>query len=121
MIDHTMLRAAFDRELHDARKARNTDDADGEWRHLERAHIVSQPAAWLHTRSHVQMIRDAVRHRDARELAGQMFRLAVAAPASMAGRYPVGNSGGARVRATKPVPIPEDLQALLAPYQKVGS
>jgi hypothetical protein len=38
------------------------------------------------------MLRYGLRHRDLREIAGQMLRLTVAAPGSWTGRYPVGNT-----------------------------
>ena len=38
-----------------------TSDAD-RWSHLERAHILSQPQPWLHTRNHVAMLNLAVVH-----------------------------------------------------------
>ena len=63
------------------------------WPYLERAHIVSQPWAWPHTRVHVQMLKVAVRQRDRRELLGQVIRAVVAGPGSLAGRYPLGNTG----------------------------
>jgi hypothetical protein len=42
-------------------------------------------------------------------------RLTVAGPGSLTGRYPVGNTGGARVNALTPMPIPADLAPLLSP------
>ena len=44
---------------------------------------------------------------------GQIVRLVVAGPGSLIRRYPVGNTGRARVRATQPMPIREDLAELL--------
>jgi hypothetical protein len=96
-----------------ARQARADDEADGETNHLERAHVVSQPIALLHIRTHVAMLRKAIRHRDGREIAGQLVRLLVAGPGSALGRYPLGNTGGANVNAMRPMPIPADLQAAL--------
>ena len=43
------------------------------WSHLERAHILSQPWAWPHTRVHAVMLRQAVRDRDVREVMGQLL------------------------------------------------
>jgi hypothetical protein len=60
------------------------------------------------------MFANAWRRRDARELLGQLVRLVVAGPASLVGRYPSGNTGGADVSALRPMPIPEDLVPLLA-------
>jgi hypothetical protein len=54
-----------------------------------------------------------VRRRDVHEFFGQVFRLLVAGPGSLTGRYPVGNTGGANVSAFKPMAIPEDLRAAL--------
>jgi hypothetical protein len=60
------------------------------------------------------MLGVAWRERDRREVTGQLVRLVVAGPGSATGRYPVGNSGRARVPATLPMPLPDDLAALLA-------
>ena len=80
-----------------------------EWRHLERAHILSQPKAVLHVRTHVAMLAAGIRRHDRREIVGQLLRLLVAGPGSLTGRYPVGNTGGADVSALTPMPIPDDL------------
>ena len=45
--------------------ARTGDDP---WPSLERAHLLSQPWAWPHTRVHLAMLRLAVRQRDGREV-----------------------------------------------------
>ena len=55
----------------------------------------------------------ALRRHDRHELVGQFFRIIVAAPGSMTGKYPVGNTGGADVSAFRPMPIPDDLRAAL--------
>lgn len=83
------------------------------WRHLERAHIVSQPDPWLHTCNHAAMLVLALRQHDRREAVGQVLRLIVAAPGSMTGRYPVGNTGRVAAGLMNPMPIPEDLAAAL--------
>jgi Protein of unknown function (DUF3703) len=109
----TRLRAAWAAELAAARAARSSGDTSAEWTHLERAHILSQPIAGPHVRTHVAMFAAALRRRDGHELAGQLFRIVVAAPGSMTGKYPVGNTGGADVSAFAPMTIPADLQPLL--------
>jgi hypothetical protein len=96
-----------------AHTARQQADVDDEWRHLERAHVLSQPMAGPHVRTHVAMLRYGLRHRDGREIVGQLVRLVVAAPGTWTGRYPVGNTGGANVSAVKPMSIPDDLLAVL--------
>lgn len=87
--------------------------ASDPWPSLERAHIASQPWAWAHTRVHAAMLRVAWRQRDRHELVGQLIRLAVAGPGSLAGRYPPGNTGRATMGLTEHGPIPADLAALL--------
>ncbi len=72
-----------------------------------------RPLVGAHVRTHVSMFAVALRHRDRHELVGQLFRLVVAGPASMAGKYPVGNTGGADVSAFASMPIPDDLRPLL--------
>ncbi|MFD4140314.1 MULTISPECIES: DUF3703 domain-containing protein [unclassified Streptomyces] len=83
------------------------------WRAVERAHILSQPWPGAHTRTHAVMLRLAVRDRDLLEVLGQLVRLVVAAPGSAAGRYPTGNTGRTRAGLTTPMPVPDDLAALL--------
>ena len=109
----TRLRAAWAAELDSARAARSKGDTRAEWTHLERAHILSQPVAGPHVRTHVAMFTTALRRRDRHELVGQLFRMIVAAPGSITGKYPVGNTGGADVSAFAPMPIPDDLRPLL--------
>ena len=58
------------------------------WPHLERAHILSQPWAWPHTKVHAVMFRQALGDRDVREVMGQLLRLGVAGPGSLVGKYP---------------------------------
>ena len=103
-------RLVYRREMDAARKA---DDSLVRWRHLERAHIVSQPDPWLHTCNHAAMLGLAVRQRDRREALGQVLRLIVAAPGSITGRYPVGNTGRVTAGLMTPMSIPDDLAAAL--------
>lgn len=110
------LLAAWSDERAAARSARERGDVADEWKHLERAHILSQPMAGLHVRTHLAMLTYAFRRRDPREIVGQLLRLVVAAPGSWTGRYPVGNTGGADVSALRPMPVPEDLRAILDGY-----
>jgi hypothetical protein len=111
--DRTRLSEVWSQEMAAARKAKARKDASAEWTHLERAHILSQPLAGPHVRTHVAMFGVAIRKREPREIIGQAMRLVVAGPGSLTGRYPVGNTGGADVSAFKPMPIPDDLRALL--------
>ena len=87
--------------MHAAHTARSRTENAEEWKHLERAHILSQPSAWLHIRTHGAMFAAALRRRDRHEVLGQIFRLLVAGPGSLTGRYPVGNTGGANVERVR--------------------
>lgn len=110
----TVRRSAWDDERDRARAARSGGDGAAEWRHLERAHILSQPMAWPHLVTHAAMLTAAWRRRDGREIAGQLLRLVLAVPGSVSGRFPAGNTGGADVGAFRPMPVPDDLRSLLA-------
>jgi hypothetical protein len=116
--DRRALQDAWHAERAAARAARHLGEREAEWRHLERAHIVSQPIARLHFASHSAMLAAAVRRRDGREVIGQLARLALAVPGTLSGRYPVGNTGSADVSAFRPMPVPDDLRPLLNREQK---
>lgn len=96
-----------------AAAARATETAAA-WHHLERAHILSQPLVWLHTRVHITMLVLAVRTADLREIEGQIIRLALAGIGSAMGSYPVGNTGRSNVPLAEPMPIPNDLEGILS-------
>jgi hypothetical protein len=109
--DRQAIRRACAGELAAARRARAAGDRRGEWAHLERAHVLSQPLAASHIRAHVAMLAFGIRQRDRHEITGQLVRLVVAGPGSALRRYPLGNTGGADVNALLPLPIPDDLRA----------
>lgn len=103
-------RDAYRREM---AAAKQSPSAQQRWRHLERAHILSQPDPWLHTCNHAAMLALALRQRDRREALGQVVRLIVAAPGSLSGRYPVGNTGRVDAGLMTPMALPADLAALM--------
>lgn len=93
------------------------DDADRVlghlwWSHLERAHILSQPYPWPHTRNHAAMLVLALRQHDRREALGQVVRIIVAArgPLSLL----PGRQYRTRAGLMTPVPIHADLAEALA-------
>lgn len=96
------------------RTARTTNAPEA-WTTLAEAHILSQPWATLHVRTHLEMLRLAVRSRDPREVVGQAIRVIVAAPGSLTGRYPIGNTGRSNVSMFEPMPVPDELAELLPP------
>ncbi len=83
------------------------------WAPLERAHILSQPWAWPHTRVHAAMFATAIRQRDPQETLGQFVRIIVAAPGSLTGRYPIGNTGRTTMALTETAPVPDELGEML--------
>lgn len=109
----TLLRPYVESELSAARTARRARNNNLAWEHLERAHILSQPSARLHTHVHAVMIVVAFAVLDLRELFGQVVRIAVAGIGSLVGRYPIGNTGRARVPIAQPMPVAPDLQVIL--------
>lgn len=86
--------------------------------HLERAHILSQYSTSDHVRVHVAMLRWAWEQKDWREAAGQVVRIIGAATKTALGFVPVGNTGGSNVSPIRPMPLPDDLAAIIARYQR---
>src|SRR4051812_10377721 len=113
LANRSELERAWSTEMTAARDAGRDHELSSQWDHLERAHILSQPLSQLHVRTHAAMLATAVRRREWHETLGQLFRLVVAAPGALTGRYPVGNTGGANVNAVAPMPIPDDLKHVL--------
>lgn len=96
-----------------AKEARLRTDWIKCWQLLEDAHVLSQPWVWPHARVHGSMLVTGWKARDVREVRGQILRLLAGGPASAVGRYPVGNTGRARVSAIQPMPMRPDLAAIL--------
>jgi hypothetical protein len=80
---------------------------------FERAHIIGQKYVIPHTLSHIWMLRIGLRTRNLHEIFGQLLRIPAGILGSAIGFVPVGNTGGANVKALKTMPIPEDLQEIL--------
>jgi hypothetical protein len=102
------IRPYVDSELRAAEQ-----DAAREFAHLERAHVLGQASMREHVRVHWRMLKWAWRHRDARELFGQAFRIAGAATKTFIGLVPEGNTGGANVSPVRPMPIDPELAAII--------
>ncbi|GAB3840951.1 DUF3703 domain-containing protein [Hymenobacter jeollabukensis] len=108
------LRPHYEAELQAAQAAYNRREPTTAFRHLERAHILGQRWALPHTYTHLLMLRHGWRTRDMHEILGQVPRIVFGFFMSMFGRVPTGNTGGANVSPEQPMPIPVDLQLLLA-------
>ena len=100
------VKAAFRRELDYAQSAESKGDFAVAKAHLERAHILGQRWYISHMESHYRMFRLALKQSDTKEVRGQIVRMIGAGPFHLAGWIPVGNTGGADVSPTLPMPIP---------------
>jgi hypothetical protein len=109
---NTRLEAAYAAEIAAARGAMRLRNTGRAFHHLERAHILGQRATGRHVASHWLMLRLAASTGDWREAVGQAVRVVAAALFSRIW-VPAGNTGRANVSALRPMPIPEDLEALL--------
>jgi Protein of unknown function (DUF3703) len=108
------LRPYYDAELAAATAASRQGARAAAWQHLERAHILGQRWPVAHTQVHYRMLRHGLRYGETREILGQLPRIVFGFLGSLVGRVPIGNTGGANVPPEQPMPIPADLQALLA-------
>jgi len=106
-----LLHAIDDRLRRAAQLEREARHADA-FVFLEQAHVLSQRLTLRHCRVHWRMLRNGWARRDHREVLGQTLRLPAAALFSRVW-VPHGNTGGARVAALRPMPVPDDLKALL--------
>jgi hypothetical protein len=110
---HPALSSAFNAEVQCAERALANDDLDEAFAHLERAHVLGQWYVRTHLIAHIGMLRIGWRRRDVREIVGQLMRIPGGMIGSAIGRVPRGNTGGSRVSAFQPLPIPPDLKELL--------
>lgn len=101
-------------EIAAAEACAKREDFAASFCHLERAHVLGQASTRDHVRVHWRMLLWALQQRDRREIAGQILRIAGAAAMTAVGLVPRGNTGGANVSPFRPMPIPQDLAALLA-------
>lgn len=102
-------REVFDAELVAARTLEATGDFECAFHRLERAHVLGQRSVWAHTLVHWRMFRFGLRQRDVREICGQLPRIIAALTKTLIW-VPKGNTGGARVSAFRPMPVPPDLR-----------
>lgn len=109
----TDLGRAIRTEVARYRAAARIGDIGAAWWALERAHILSQPILRWRLRVHGAMFVYALRRLDPVEATGQLARLLLAPIGALTGRIPMGNNGRARVSAFAPMPIPDDLRALI--------
>ena len=103
------LKPYYQQELIAYRNAFDKGHFKVSWRHLERAHILSQPYPVEHTAVHWKMFRFGIKVKNFREVIGQIPRLLFGGVKSFVGHVPVGNTGGADVPPLRQMEIPHDL------------
>jgi hypothetical protein len=107
------IRPYIETELEHAKALEAAGQPEQAFAHLERAHVLGQKDTHWHVTIHQEMLAFATRHKDTKEIAGQLLRILGAATKTPLGIYPTGNTGGADVSPIKPMPIAADLQAIL--------
>lgn len=80
------------------------------WKFLEDAHIFAQPFAAIHLYVHAEMFSLAKKERNFHEMIGQAFRFLLAVPASVIGKYPVGNTGRSNVGMFLVMPVSKQVE-----------
>jgi hypothetical protein len=109
----TRIRPYVQAELDAAAAAERSGSRQQAFRHLERAHVLAQPATTEHVRVHWHMFRFALTYGLFGEAIGQTLRLVLAGPLTVVGAIPMGNTGGSEVSGFLPMPVPADLQKLI--------
>ncbi len=112
-VDHP-IRPYVQAELDAARRPASRASQTEGFHNLERAHVLSQVSTREHVRVHWRMMIWAMQQRDVKEFAGQLVRIVGAATKTAFGLVPSGNTGGANVSPFRPMPIAEDIAAILA-------
>lgn len=115
-LNRADLRNAYKRELSAYETALENGDRTDAWRHLERAHILSQRYFSRHWHTHWLMLQMAWQDNERREVRGQIRRLAAVPLGWLGGWVPKGNTGGADVHPLKAMPLPPDLGHVLRGY-----
>lgn len=90
--------------LQAASASRRAGDLAAAFRALEQAHVLGQRDLATHLQVHLGMLHIGALRRDARELLGQLGRLALVPVGHLTGRLPLGNTGGADVSAFRSMP-----------------
>jgi hypothetical protein len=108
------LQAAYGLEVERARRAARERRWDEALALLGRAHVLGQAHVVPHVRAHALMLAIELRRRALGGAAGQLLRIVLGAIGSAVGRVPTGNTGASDVSMFMPMPVPDDLRALLS-------
>lgn len=111
------LKEHHQNELSLYRLSLNRKEYTAAWKHLERSHILGQAYPYEHTYSHWLMLKFGFRQKNAKEVLGQLLRLAVGGWKSFIDHIPTGNTGGSNVPPLKKMELPQDLNIILNQYK----
>ncbi len=101
--------AAFERSIKKAKDYFDQKDWQACFYQLENAHVLGQKNIGAHTLSHYWMLRVGWEQKNWKEIAGQVLRMAASLIITPIW-VPLGNTGGANVKATKPMPLRDELK-----------
>ena len=104
------LKSAFEKEMSLGRKFFSRAEYKVAFSHFERAHVLGQFFVFPHVRSHIWMFFIGIRTGDFREIRGQLVRIPLGMIGSALGKVPLGNTGGANIKLSTTMPIPDDLK-----------
>jgi len=107
------IKSSVQAELDAAASAEAQGHFHTAFQHLERAHVLGQPATGEHVRVHWRMFRFAQRNRLTAEMFGQAWRLVAASLFTAFGLVPEGNTGGSDVSGFQRMPVAQDLQEVI--------
>jgi len=107
---HKELKAAFEAEFSEGKKQFSEGQFEEAFHHFERAHVLGQSYVIPHTRTHIWMLIIGIRTGSFKEIIGQLVRIPMGFIGSSLGKVPVGNTGGANVKLSTKMPIPDDLK-----------
>ena len=115
------LKAAFEKEMSLGKEFFSAARYEDAFRHFERAHVLGQFFVLPHVRSHIWMFFIGVRTGNFREIRGQLIRIPLGMIGSALGKVPKGNTGGANIKLSTTLPIPDDLKKHLDADKRVKS
>lgn len=107
------LKKILDEEITSYKLGLSNANHDLCFKHLGRAHIISQRNVLLHLYVHKLMLQYSFSRKDMKEVAGQVLRLIVTVPGHILGKAPHGNIGWATVGLVQTMPLPDDLKEIL--------
>ncbi len=104
------LKIAFEKEMKIGKEFFGRAEYEDAFRHFERAHVLGQFFVFPHVRSHIWMFFIGIRTGDFNEIKGQLIRIPLGMIGSALGKVPLGNTGGANIKLSTTLPIPDDLK-----------